>query len=96
MSRSTRPVLQLDSQGRPLPSSNDYTTFRIDYGGGANMIYIGFAKPGSNEGALVWQILKMDYVGANVVSGKYPTNTSGAVSADFEFSWTNRAGYVFA
>jgi hypothetical protein len=95
MSRKTRPFLELDAQGRPLPSSNDWTTFRADYSG-ANMIYFGQARPGAAEGSLVWQIMKIDYSGANPTSGKYPTNTAGAISSDFEFSWTARASYTYA
>ena len=95
MSRTTRPVMQLDSQGRPLPSSGDYTTFRGTYVG-TNLIYGGFAKPGSNEGALVWQIFLCTYDGANnLLTIKWPVNTAGAASADFEFSWTNRGGYTY-
>ena len=95
MSRKTRPMLQLDAQGRSLPSSNDYTTFRADYTG-ANLIYYGQARAGSAEGSLVWQIMKISYSGSNPTSGKYPTNTKGDVSEDFEFSWTDRASYTYA
>lgn len=95
MSRSTRPVTQLDSQGRVLPSSGDWTTFRGEYTG-ANLIYSGFAKPGSDESIAVWQIAKLAYDGTgNLLSMKYPVNSSGAVSSDFEFKWSDRASYSY-
>ena len=95
MSRTTRPVNQLDSQGRPLPTSGDWTTFRGQYTG-TNLIYGGFAKPGSAEGIPVWQIFLCAYDASNnLLSIKWPTNSLGAVSNDYEFSWTNRAGYVY-
>ena len=95
MSRTTRPVLQLDSQGRALPTSGDMTEFRGDYTG-TNMIYAGFAKPGADEGCNVWTICKMTYDGSsNLTSVKWPKNTSGVASNDYEFNWTGRAGYTF-
>lgn len=95
MSRKTRPVLQLDAQGRWLPSSNDYTTVRLDYSG-SNPIYVGQARPGTAEATSAWQIVQLNYSGTNLISTLYPTNIAGDITADFEFSWTGRAGYTYA
>ena len=96
MSRSTRPINQLDAQGRVLTSSGDWTTFRGEYTG-TNLIYAGFAKPGAAEGDNEWQISKMTYdASGNILTVKWPTKDDGTVSSDFEFNWTGRAGYVFA
>lgn len=97
MSRLTRPVMQLDSQGRPLPTSGDWDAFRGAYfAGTTNLQYGGFAKIGSAEGSLVWQIFLCAYdANNNLTSITWPVNAAGQVSNDFEFSWTARAGYVY-
>jgi hypothetical protein len=98
MSRTTRPVMQIDSQRSLLPSSGDWTTKRFAYvAGTSNIEYAAFAKPGSAEGSLVWQIFKLAYdIADNLISVKYPISpTTGAVSNDFEFSWTAHAGYSY-
>lgn len=97
MSRTTRPVMQLDSQARPLPTSGDWTAFRGAYVAGTqNIEYSGFAKPGTAEGELRWQICRMTYDALNNITAiQWPVNASGAVSNDFEFSWTARAGYTY-
>lgn len=97
MSRTTRPVMQLDSQGRPLPSSGDWAEMRGAYvAGTTNLEYGGFAKLGAAEGILVWQIFKCAYDASNnLVSIKWPINAAGQCSNDFEFSWTGRAGYTY-
>ncbi len=95
MSRATKPLMQLDAQGRVLPDSNIDVTIRCEYVVN-NMIYRGQARPGSAEADPVWQIIKLNYVGNNVVSKLYPQNSSGVASSDYEFSWANRAAYVYS
>lgn len=97
MSRSTRPVMQLDAQARALPSSGDWTTFRGEYyAGTSNLKYGSMAKPGSPEGNNVWQLFLCAYDASNnLISIKWPINSSGAASSDFEFNWTGRAGYTY-
>ena len=98
MSRSTRPVMQIDSQTRPLPSSGDWTTFRgTYYAGTTNIEYAGFAKPGTAITAPYWQLFYCTYdVNNNLLTLTWPTNAGGAISNDFEFRWDLRAGYVYA
>ena len=94
--KRNRPLGKTDGNGNLDPTSFLDPTFRGDYTG-TNLIYKGFARPGSDEGALVWQIAKLEYDGSNnILSVKYPTNSSGAVSSDYEFSWTLRASYTYA
>jgi len=96
MSRQTRPLLQIDSGGRPLPTSGDFTTFRGEYVG-TNLVYAGFARPGADEGNNVWQLMKLTYAGTNLINIKWPKiSGTSPVSADYEFNWTNRAGYTYA
>lgn len=95
MSRQTRPVIKLDSQLNTLNDSEHDLEFRGEYSG-TSMIYAGFARPGSDEGNLVWKIMKLAYdIAGNLTSVKWPINASGAVSSDFEFSWSGRAGYTY-
>ena len=92
-----RPAGMLDAFSRVIPESFVFQEFRGDYiGGTTNLLDAGFARPGSDEGTLVWQIFKCAYdASANLISIKWPQNTSGNASADFEFSWTARAGYTY-
>jgi hypothetical protein len=95
MSRATKPLMQLDAQGRVLPDSNTDITFRCEYAAG-NMIYRGQARPGALVTDPVWQIIQLNYTGSNVVSKLYPQNPSGIASSDYEFQWSARAGYTYS
>lgn len=91
----TRPIGKIDSKGQLSQDSFLDEEFRGEYSG-SDLIYKGFAKPGADEGALAWQIAKLAYDGShNVLSIKWPINTQGAVSSDYEFSWTDRATYTY-
>jgi hypothetical protein len=95
MSRKSRPIKFTDANFRDLNDSESYLAFRGDYTG-ANLTYAGFARPGSAEGILVWQIRRLAYdVNGNLTSVTWPLDTDGLPSSDFEFSWTARAGYTY-
>ena len=98
MSRQTRPMLRIDAQGRDLPSSGDWNTFRGAYIAGTTKLeYAGFARVGADEGQLVWQIFKCTYdANNNLLTIKWPKNPLGFVSNDYEFSWTAKAGLTYA
>lgn len=96
MAKGARPRGLINTQGIILPETLDQESFRGEYDGSNNLIYAGYARPGSAEGSLVWQISKMAYTGTNLTSIKWPTNTDGAVSIDYEFSWTDRATYTYS
>lgn len=96
MSRKTRPLTETDANFRPIQDSELWTTFRGDYTG-TNLIFAGFARPGSAEGDLVWQIRKMTYDGSsNLTDIKYPENANAVAVADYEFSWTTRAAQIYS
>ena len=97
MSRTTRPVMQLDSQARPLPTSGDWTEFRGDYyPGTTNLRYGGFAKPGTATSIAHWQIFYCTYDASNNITAiMWPLNGSGAASNDYEFVWDNRAALTY-
>ena len=95
MSRTTRQLKQVDANFRDLNISETYQAFRGAYTG-TNLIFAGFARPGSAEGELVWQIRKLTYDGSNnLTKVEWPLNSIGAVSSDYEFSWSDRASYIY-
>lgn len=91
-----RPLGRNDAQGNLIPGSFDDMSFRGEYSG-TNLIYKGFARPGAAEGDLVWQIAKMSYDGSNnLLTIKWPQNSSNHASNDYQFSWTDRATYTYS
>lgn len=96
MSRATRQLIQVDANFRDIPISDTYLAFRGDYTG-TNLIYAGFARPGTAESDVKWQLRKLTYDGSNnLTKVEWPQNSAGGVSADFEFSWTDRTSYVYS
>ena len=97
MSRTTRPLLKMDANHRALNDSEHDETFRGAYTG-TSLIYAGFARPGSAEGINVWKIFRIAYDGSgNLIAVQWPISAvTGAVSSDYEFNWTGRAGYTYA
>lgn len=68
--------------------------FRGDYQGGQNLIYKGFARPGADTSAPVWQIAKLTYDGNNNITMiQWPRNDTGAVTNFYEFTWDDRTSY---
>lgn len=54
-----------------------------------NPIYIGYTlTPDADPDALIWYIIKVEYVGQGVVRQRLPMNGLG-----FIYSWTDRATY---
>jgi hypothetical protein len=93
---SNRPILSIDNNFRAIQDSALDESFRGEYTG-TNLIYKGFARPGADEGALVWQLAKLSYDGSNnVLTIKFPQNSYGIATNDYSFSWTNRATYTYS
>jgi YD repeat-containing protein len=91
-----RPVGRHSAQGDLIQEFFIEEAFRGEYSG-TNLIYAGFARPGAGEGDNVWQISKIAYDGSsNPISITWPQSDRGAISNDYEFSWTDRATYVYA
>lgn len=90
-----RPFGKLDAQGRVIPESFGDMAFEGDYTGN-DLIYKGFARPGSATSAAVWQIAKMAYDGShNLTSIKWPEDSNSHASSDYQFVWDNRASYTY-
>lgn len=98
MTRQSRPVMKLDAQGRALPTSGDWTTFRGDYyAGTTNLKYAGMARPGASTGDSVWQIAYCTYDASNnITSILYPEDAAGVSTADYIFEYDNRALYTYS
>lgn len=91
------PVTVIGNGGGPVspgavPVNQAPYDFQIDYLGGTNASYIGYAIPKSATSAGVWQIRLITYDGNNnPLTGKF-ANGSGA----FSFIWDNRASYSYS
>ena len=93
---ASRPLGYKDAQGNLIPDSFNDEAFQGQYSG-TNLIYKGFARPGSATSAAVWQIAFLTYDGSNnLTSIMWPQNTFGAASNDYQFIWDNRAGYTYS
>lgn len=91
-----RPLARKDAQGNIIPGSFDDMSFRGEYTG-TDLIYKGFARPGSAEGSLVWQIAKMSYDGShNLLTILWPQDANAHANTDYQFSWTLRATYTYS
>lgn len=91
-----RPMARKDAQGNIIPGSFDDMAFRGQYTG-TNLIYKGFARPGSSEGSLVWQLAFCTYDGSNnLLSITWPQDANGHACNDYQFSWTDRATYTYS
>ncbi len=94
--KPARPFGQLDGQNLLNPNSYNAREMLGDENGGTNLVYVGFSRPGTAQGALAWQIMKLTTsINGNVTAIQWPTNSFGAVSNDYEFSWTLRASYTY-
>ena len=65
---------------------------QIDYNGGSNATYVGYAAPGTATSASTWQIKFITYDGSNNPLTITYANGSGA----FSFQWTLRASYSYS
>lgn len=82
--------------GHQAPSTDNIQsadlTCLIDWSGGTNPIYIGFALPGSATSADVWQIRKLTWDGSN-----NPTAIQLADgSSNYNAIWDNRAALTYS
>lgn len=92
-----RPRGLLGPQGIIIPDSFIDNAFRGEYDASGNLIYKGFATPGSDEAAVVWQIAKLTYDGTgNILTIVWPQNSQGRASKDYEFAWSLRASYTYS
>jgi len=92
---ATFPSLHKDNNLEVVQQTYLERAFQGEYTG-TNLIYAGFAKPGTSTATNGWQISKLTYDGSNnLLTVTWPVNANGAVSTDYEFVWTARATYTF-
>lgn len=90
------PVLVQDSQRNAIQASyTENRAFRGEYAG-TNLIYRGFARPGTATATAKWQICRLTYDGANNLTAVEWPVSGGAVSAEYKFAWDDRAAYVYS
>lgn len=99
--KRNRPRAFLDTQGFLNPDIFSDEAFQGEYTGD-NLIYKGFARPGSPTSQPVWQIAFLTYDGSgNVLTITWPRRldasgtNNGPASNDYEFVWDNRASYTY-
>ena len=91
-----RPIARKDAQGNLIPDSFGDLAFQGQYTG-TNLIYKGFARPGSSTTAAVWQIALLTYDGSNnLISITWPHDANGHASNDYQFQWSIRSGYTYS
>ncbi len=62
-----------------------------------NPLYIGKAKSGTLSSQAKWQISKQTYDASDgLLTKKWPQNSDGAASTDFEFVWDNHGTYTYS
>jgi len=84
----TRPQGYQDNNGIFIPDSFSDEAFRGIYDGNNNLIYKGFARPGTPEDAKGWQIAQLNYdANNNIISILWPLNDLNIPSNDYEFIW---------
>ena len=90
-----RPLGYVDTNNNVIPDSFSDESFRGEYSG-TNLVYKGFARPGSPTSLNVWQIAQLNYDGSgNVLNILWPLNSTGAPSNDYEFIWDNRHSLTY-
>lgn len=64
----------------------------------SNLVYVGFAKPGSDTAAPVWQIRFLTYdLNGNVIRIQWPNDgTTDKPTNQFRYIWDNRVGLMYS
>ena len=69
---------------------------RAENDGSGNILYLGRSKVGTAEGDSKWQISFHTWDGNDALLTRvWPQNSEGSASAEYEFSWTDRATYTY-
>lgn len=94
MVNSTTPVLKKDQEHNLIQDSYQERAFNGEYAT-SNLIYEGYAKPGTPTSAAAWQIAKHTYTGSNRTATQWP-QIGGVGSSEYSFVWDNRASYTYS
>jgi len=63
---------------------------RVDYSGGSNPIYVGWAEPGANYTDVKWRIVKFGWNGDNLLRMNFADGVS-----TFTKNWNQRTTYDY-
>lgn len=97
MANVNQTILKRDAQGNVIQDSYVGDMAFLGEYSGTNLIYKGFARPGSASSAAVWQIALLTYDGSNnLLSITWPQNSFGHASSEFNFIWDNRAALIYS
>jgi hypothetical protein len=96
-SYSNRTNVAVDPNFALIQASAGDQAFQGDYDGGTNLIYKGYARPGTSTSAAAWQIAMITYDGNNnVTSITWPQNSQGVATNQYIFIWDDRADYTYS
>ena len=91
-----RVALRRDQYSNVIADTYTERSFLAEYDVNNNLIYAGFALPGSATNVATWQIRKMSYDASNnMLTLKWPQLDSKA-STSYNFAWDSRAGYTYS
>lgn len=76
--------------------ANDNFIMQLDYDGSNNLIYQGFAQPGSATSEAVWRIRKYTYNATPLLTSITFPQVNGSPSGAFSFVWDNRSSYSYS
>jgi len=63
----------------------------VDYDGGSDPIYVGYAAPGTADATEGWLIVKYTYSSGNVTKARFAND-----QAEFAMAWSSRATYTYS
>lgn len=95
MSTYNQTILKRDANGHTIQDSYGDMAFQGEYSGG-NLIYRGFARPGTATSVAKWQIAKLAYSGSSITSITWPQDSASHASSEFNFEWDERANYTYS
>ena len=77
--------------------SNGELSIRAENDASGNPLYLGKAVAGVGESVTKWQISKQTFDATDgLLTKKWPQNSDGKASTEYEFSWTDRATYTYS
>lgn len=93
------PNLQRDNYDNVIQKTYGERSFRGAYDVNNNLIYAGFAIPGTATSSANWQIRKLSYdVNDNLTDIKWPQfpYAGGIASREYKFVWDDHASYTYS
>lgn len=97
MGVENRPFKYGERDRREFIVQDSEVTLRAENDGNGDPTYLGRAKVGTLEAEEKWQIGFYQWDGnRSIISVTWPEDALGNPSSEYEFSWTDRAGYTYS